>query len=148
MEPEQIAELRTTFVFTPPHGQSWGLTFEGLGARLRERDTDAFIRIDDEGDGPVRGASMIFGITFEDETLEGFASLDPEGVSVLDCDCHFASRVALWLRNRVAPADVPVMFNTTWGIEEGIGHALVPEVTRPRIAAVFVSHIKETGDLD
>ncbi|WBO61640.1 hypothetical protein [Streptomyces camelliae] len=55
--------------------QSWGLTFEGFEVRLRERNPDTFVRIDDEGDGPVRGASMIFGITFDDETLEGLEVL-------------------------------------------------------------------------
>ncbi|MGW1053554.1 hypothetical protein [Streptomyces sp. NPDC001155] len=148
MEPEEVAELRTMFVFTPPQGQSWGLTFEGLEARLRERNPDTFIRVDDGGDGPVRGASMIFGITLDDEDLEGLASLEPEGVSVLDCNAHLAARFALWLRNNVAPADTPVMFNTEWGIEEGIEHTLVPDATRPRIVAAFVAHIQETGGLD
>ncbi|WP_225102511.1 hypothetical protein [Streptomyces sp. CoH27] len=148
MEPEEVAELRTMFVFSPPPGQSWGLTFEGLEARLRERNPDTFIRVDDEGDGPVRGASMIFGITLDDEALEGFASLEPEGVSVLDCNARLAARIALWLRDNVAPADIPVMFNTEWGIEEGLERALVPDAARPRITAAFVKHIEETGGLD
>ncbi|MGY4996810.1 hypothetical protein [Streptomyces sp. 900105245] len=148
MEQEEIAELRTMFVFTPPHGQSWGLTFEGFEARLRERNSETFIRIDGEGDGPVRGSSMIFGITFDDETLEGFASLQPEGVSIRECNAHMAARVALWLRNNVAPADVPVMFNTDWGIEEGREPTLVPDATRPRIVTALVQHVEETGGLD
>ncbi|MFD8372318.1 hypothetical protein ACFV2Z_16365 [Streptomyces sp. NPDC059688] len=147
MEPEEIAELRTMFVFTPPRGQSW-VTFEGFEARLRTRNPDAFIRIDDEGDGPVRGSSMIFGITFDDETLEGFASLQPEGVAIRECNAHMAARVALWLRNNVAPADVPVMFNTDWGIEEGLEPTLVPDATRPRIVTALVQHVEETGGLD
>ncbi|MFB8181028.1 hypothetical protein ACFC8N_34365 [Streptomyces sp. NPDC055966] len=85
MKPEEIVELRTMFVFTPPQGQSWALTFEGLEARLRERNPDTFIRLDDGGDEPVRGASIIFGITLKDEDLEGLASLETEGTSVLDC---------------------------------------------------------------
>ncbi|GHE09167.1 hypothetical protein [Streptomyces alanosinicus] len=148
MEPEEIAELRTMFVFTPPHGRSWGLAFEELQARLRERNPDTFTRVDDGGYGPVRGASMIFGITLDDEGLEGLASLEPEGVSVLDCNAHSAARFALWLRNNVAPADIPVMFNTGWGIEEGIEHTLLPDATPPRIVAAFVAHIQETGGLD
>ncbi|MFF8867966.1 hypothetical protein ACF08B_38675 [Streptomyces sp. NPDC015139] len=148
MEPVEIAELRTMFVFTPPRGQSWGLTFEGFEARLRERNPDTFIRLDDEGDGPVRGSSKIFGITFDDETLEGFASLQPEGVAVRECNAHMAARVALWLRNNVAPADVPVMFNTDWGIEEGLEPTLVPDATRPHIVTALVQHVEETGGLD
>ncbi|MGV4988710.1 hypothetical protein ACVB8X_37625 [Streptomyces sp. NRAIS4] len=147
MEPEQIAELRTMYVFTPPHGQSWGLTFEGLAERLRERNPEEFIRVDDGG-GPIRGASMNFGITLDDEDLEGFALLNPEGVSIFDCNAHLAARFALWLRNNVAPADVPVMFNTEWGIEEGLEPTLLPDATRPRIVAAFVQHIEETGGLD
>ncbi|MEU0005957.1 hypothetical protein ABZ079_17215 [Streptomyces sp. NPDC006314] len=103
MEPEEIAELRIMFVFTPPRGQSWELTFEGLEARLRERNPETFTRVDDGGIGPVCGASMVFGITFDDEDLEGLASLEPEGVSVLDCNAHLAARFALWLRNNGAP---------------------------------------------
>ncbi|MFF8401760.1 hypothetical protein ACF06P_09015 [Streptomyces sp. NPDC015684] len=147
MEPEQIAELRTMFVFTPPHGQSWDLTFDGLTAKLRERNPDEFIRVDDSG-GSVRGASMTFGITLDDEDLEGMARLEPEGVALLDCNAHLAARFALWLRNNLAPADVPVMFNTEWGIEEGLERTLVPDATRPRIVAAFVQHIEETGSLD
>ncbi|MGW4563233.1 hypothetical protein ACWEN3_12750 [Streptomyces sp. NPDC004561] len=136
------------FVFTPPPGQSWGLTFEGFQARLRERDPDTFTHVDAGEDGPVRGAAMVFGITFDDEDLEGLASLEPEGVSVRECNPHMAARVALWLRNNVAPADAPVMFNTDWGIEEGLGPTLVPDATSPRIAAAFVQHIEDTGGLD
>ncbi|MEU8687439.1 hypothetical protein [Streptomyces sp. NPDC048665] len=85
MKPEEIAELCTMFVFTPPQRQSWALTFEGLEARLREHNPDTFIRLDDGGDEPVRGASISFGITLKDEGLEGLASLETEGMSVLDC---------------------------------------------------------------
>ncbi|MQY40897.1 hypothetical protein SRB17_89300 [Streptomyces sp. RB17] len=148
MELEEIVELRTMYVFTPPRGQSWGLTFEGFEARLRGRNPDTFIRIDDEGEGPVRGSLMIFGITFDDEILEGFVSLEPEGVSVLDCNGHIAARVALWLRNSVATDDVPVMFNTDWGIEEGMEPTLLPDATRPRIVAALVQHVEATGGLD
>ncbi|MFG2604781.1 hypothetical protein ACGFT2_14700 [Streptomyces sp. NPDC048514] len=147
MEPEQIAELRTMFVFTPPHGQSWGLSFETLAARLRERNPDEFIRIEDGG-GPVRGAFMSFGITLDDQDLEGTARQAPEGVSVLDCNAHLAARFALWLRNNVVPADVPIIFNTEWGIEEDIEDTPLPDATRPRIVAAFVQHIEETGGLD
>ncbi|MES4892331.1 hypothetical protein [Streptomyces sp. NPDC096012] len=91
---------------------------------------------------------MSFGITLDDEDLEGLASLVPEGVSVLDCNAHLAARFVLWLRNNVVPADVPVMFNTEWGIEEDLDDTLVPDATRPRIVAAFVRHIEETGGLD
>jgi len=32
MEPEEISELRTMYISTPPEGPSWGLTYEGLEA--------------------------------------------------------------------------------------------------------------------
>ncbi|MBX7551794.1 hypothetical protein ABZX95_36235 [Streptomyces sp. NPDC004232] len=59
MKPEEIAELRAMFVFTPPQGQSWALTFEGLEARLRERNPDTFIRLDDGGRTGPRGIDYL-----------------------------------------------------------------------------------------
>lgn len=85
MEPEEIAQLRTMYIFSPPAGESWGLTYESLEAKLRQRNPDEFIRVDDGSDGPVRGSSMHFGITLGDEQLEGMTLLSPEGVAVLDC---------------------------------------------------------------
>ncbi|MFJ4321524.1 hypothetical protein ACIP3A_00115 [Streptomyces tricolor] len=148
MEPEQIAELRTMYIFTPPHGQSWGLTYEGLEALLRERNPDEFIRVDDGADGPVSGSSMHFGITLDEEQLEGMALLSPEGVSVKDCTAQSAAGFVLWLRNTAVPAGMAVMFNTEWGLEVGLPATPVPDAARPRIAAAFIEHLVETGDLD
>ncbi|MEU0336543.1 hypothetical protein [Streptomyces sp. NPDC006193] len=148
MEPDEIAELRTMYIFTPPAGHTWGLTYDSLEAVLRERDPDEFIRVDDGTDGPVHGSSMHFGITLDDEQLEGMALLSPEGVSVKDCTAHTAARFVLWLRDNVVPAGMAVLFNTEWGTEAGLPDAPVPDAPRPRIAAAFVEHLAETGDLD
>ncbi|WP_425245371.1 hypothetical protein [Streptomyces sp. NEAU-NA10] len=148
MEPEEIAALRTMYIFTPPDGQSWGLTYEGLEAVLRERNPDEFIRVDDGTDGPIGGSSMHFGITLDEEQLEGMALLSPEGVSVKDCTAQSAATFVLWLRNNVVPAGMAVMFNTEWGAEADLPDTLVPDATRPRITAAFVAHLVETGDLD
>ncbi|WP_405591885.1 hypothetical protein [Streptomyces sp. NBC_01092] len=146
MEPEEIAELRTMYVFTPAEGQSWGLTFESLEDKLRERNPDEFTRIDAEG--PVRGSSMHFGITLGDEQLEGLARLSSEGVAVLDCNAHLAAEFALWLRDCVVPTGMTVMFNTEWGLLDDLPPTPVPDAPRPRIVAAFVTHIEETGGLD
>jgi hypothetical protein len=148
MEPDEIAELRTMYIFTPPDGLSWGLTYEGLEAVLRERNPDEFIRVDDGTDGPVHGSSMHFGITLDDEQLEGMALLSPEGVSVKDCTAHAAATFVLWLRDHVVPPGMSVMFNTEWGTEADLPDAPVPDATRPRIAEVFTAHLVETGGLD
>ncbi|MGR3937070.1 hypothetical protein [Streptomyces sp. BRA346] len=148
MEPEEIAELRTMYIFSPPEGQSWGLTYEGLEALLLERNPEEFIRVDDGSDGPVSGSSMHFGITLDDEELEGMALLSPEGVSVMDCTVHTAAAFAIWLSNNLVPTGVAVAFNTEWGLEAELPDTPVPEATRPRIAAAFVEHLKATGDLD
>lgn len=145
MEPEEIAELRTMYVFTPPEGQSWGLTFESLEAKLRERNPDEFIRID--AGGPVRGSSMHFGITLSNEKMEGLARLSSEGVAVLDCNAHLAAEFVLWLRDRVVPTDMTVMFNTEWGLEDDLPPTPVPDAPRARIVAAFIAHIEETGGL-
>ena len=148
MVSEEIAELRTMYFFTPLDGQSWGLTYEGLETKLRERNPEEFVRIDDGSEGPVRGSSMHFGITLDDEVLEGMALLSPEGVCVLDCDAHSAASFGLWLRNDVVPASSTIMFNTEWGVEADLPPASVPDATRPRIVAAFVTHVEETGALD
>jgi hypothetical protein len=137
MEPEEIAELRTTYVFTPPDGRSWGLTNDRLAAVLRQRDPDEFIRVEEGTDGPVRGSSTHFGITLDDEELEGMALLSPEGVSVNDRTVRSAAAFALWLTDSVVPAGPTVMFNTEWGIEAELPDTPVPDATRPRIAAAL-----------
>jgi len=148
MEPEEIAALRTMYIFSPPDGQSWGLTYEGLETLLRERDPEEFIRIDDGSDGPVSGSSMHFGITLDDEELEGMALLSPEGVSVMGCTVHTAAAFAVWLSNNAVPTGAAVMFNTEWGLEAELPDTPVPEATRPRLATAFMEHLKRTGDLN
>lgn len=149
MEPVEIARLRTMYIFSPPEGKSWGLTYASLAAKLRERNPDEFIRIDGGSGGPVIGSSMHFGITVDDEHLEGMALLAPEGgVSVLDCTAGSAARFAIWLRTGVLPEGMAVMFNTEWGLEADLPDAPVPDATRPRIATVFMEHLAETGGLD
>jgi hypothetical protein len=146
MEPDEIAELRTMYVFTSAEGQSWGLTFESLEAKLRERNPDEFIRID--GGGPVRGSSMHFGITLGDEQMEGLARLSSEGVAIMDCNAHLAAEFVLWLRDCVVPTGMTVLFNTEWGLEDGLPPTPVPDASQPHIVAAFVTHIEETGGLD
>ena len=148
MEPEEIAQLRTMYIFSPPAGESWGLTYESLEAKLRQRNPDEFIRVDDGSDGPVRGSSMHFGITLDDEQLEGMALLSPEGVSVLDCTAGSAARFALWLKTDVVPAGMSIVFNTEWGLEAELPDTPVPNATRPRIASTFTEHLVATGYLD
>ncbi|KUL23272.1 hypothetical protein [Streptomyces regalis] len=148
MEPEEIAQLRTMYIFSPPAREGWGLTYESLEAKLRQRNPDEFIRVDDGSDGPVRGSSMHFGITLDDEQLEGMALLSPEGVSVLDCTTGSAARFALWLKTDVVPTGMSIVFNTEWGLEAELPNTPVPDATRPRIATTFTEHLVATGDLD
>ncbi|WP_327180375.1 hypothetical protein OG599_34895 (plasmid) [Streptomyces sp. NBC_01335] len=146
MESDAIAELRTLYIFTPPDGQTWNLTYTALEAVLRRRDPDTFIRID-EG-GPVTATSMDFGITLDDELLEAMALLQPEGVTVKDATARTAATFALWLRNHVIPAGAAMVFNTEWGVEDDLPDTPVPDATRPRVAAAFMDHLVEAGDLD
>ncbi|MGW7723831.1 hypothetical protein ACWGJ6_10830 [Streptomyces canus] len=148
MEPEEIAQLRTMYVFTPPDGQSWGLTYQGLAATLRERNPEEFIRIDDGVDGPVTGSSMHFGITLDDEQLEGMALLSPEGVSVMDCTASSAAGFVLWLKADVVPEGIGVTFNTQWGLEDDHPDTPLPDADRPGIVDAFMEHLVETGGLD
>ncbi|MER6011520.1 hypothetical protein [Streptomyces bluensis] len=148
MEPEEIAELRTVYIFTPPDGQSWGLTYESLEATLRERNPDEFIRIDAGSDGPVKGSSMHFGTTLDDEQLEGMALLSPEGVSIQDCTVGSAARFAVWLRYNVAPKGTAITFNTEWGLESELPDTPVPSSSESELADLFIAHIVQAGGLD
>lgn len=99
MEADQLAELRTMYVFGPAEGETWELSFEGLERKLRERNPEEFIRVEEPGDGPLDSATtMHFGITLDDEDLEGKAKLDPQGVAILDCTAPLAAAFVNWLR--------------------------------------------------
>ncbi|MCX4958096.1 hypothetical protein [Streptomyces virginiae] len=145
MEPSDLVELRTMYVFSPADGETWGLTFDGFRSHLLARNPDEFLRLDEGRAGPVRRASLHFGITFDDEVLEGFAALTPEGVAIRDCTAHAAANFVLWLREVVVPQDKAITFNTDWGIEGQIADSPVPDVTRPRLVAAFLAHLETLG---
>ncbi|EGX57981.1 hypothetical protein SZN_20017 [Streptomyces zinciresistens K42] len=147
MEPEEIAKLRTTYVFSPAGGETWGLTYEGLVAKLRDRSPEEYVRVDDGLGGPVTGSSMHFGIALGDERLDGMALMSPEGLSVRDCAVGSAAVFARWLRAEVVPEGLAIMFNTSWGLEDGLPDALVPDAPPARIANAFAEHLVAAGDL-
>lgn len=149
MDPAEIAELRTMYVFGPADGESWGLTFDVFTEALRTRTPEAFVRIDEEPQGPAPGGpSMLFGFTLADETLEGIASQKPEGASLLDSSTETAADFASWLRESVAPSGAAMVFNTEWGLEEDLPDTLLPEESREAMIAAFVNHLEATGNLD
>ncbi|MEW5626506.1 hypothetical protein AB1388_08050 [Streptomyces hydrogenans] len=148
MDASELAELRTMYVFGPAESSTWGLTYEGIEAKLRERETDTFIRIDEGGEGPVRGSVMHFGITLDEEDLEGMARLSPEGIAIEDCTALAAAEFVKWLWGSVVPEGSIITFNTEWGLEADVPDALVPDVPRPRLVATFLAHIEATGGLD
>ncbi|MFE5861914.1 hypothetical protein ACFQ77_15350 [Streptomyces virginiae] len=147
MDPSDLPQLRTMYVFSPADGESWGLTFEEFRSHLLARNPDEFLRLDEGRTGPVRRASLHFGITFDDEALEGFAVLTPEGVAIRDCTAHAAANFAVWLREEVIPQDKAITFNTDGGIEGQSPDSPLPDVTRPRLVAAFLVRL-ETLDLD
>ncbi|MFB7031787.1 MULTISPECIES: hypothetical protein [unclassified Streptomyces] len=148
MDASELAELRTMYIFGPTEDSTWGLTHEEIEAKLRERDTDTFIRIDEGTEGPVRGSVLHFGITVGEEDLEGMAKLSPEGIVVEDCTAHTAAEFTPWLRDSVLPDGSSITFNTEWGLEADLPYALVPYVPRPRLVATFLAHLEATGSLD
>ncbi|MDI3417290.1 hypothetical protein [Streptomyces luteolus] len=149
MEADQIAELRTMYVFGPAEGETWGLTFDALERKLRDRDPDEFVRVEEPGEGPLdRSTTMYFGITLADEDLEGMAKRDSEGVAITDCTAPQAAEFALWLRENIVPPGAAVTFNTEWGLEEDLPDSVVPDSTQEGLIALFVTHLEETGGLD
>ncbi|MCJ1678515.1 hypothetical protein MTF65_14390 [Streptomyces sp. APSN-46.1] len=89
------------YVFTPIEGQTRGLTYDSLKARLLERDPDEFIR-NQEG-GQIRGSAMHYSITLDGEELEGYARVQPEGISILDATAQAAANFVGWLREQRRP---------------------------------------------
>ncbi|MCB5182005.1 hypothetical protein [Streptomyces antimicrobicus] len=88
---------------------------------------------------------MHYGITLDDEELEGFARLEPEGISVLDCTAQSAANFVGWLREHIVPDGMAMTFNRAWRLEEDLPDATVPEVTRPRLVAAFLAHLEALG---
>ncbi|MFE2234170.1 hypothetical protein ACFXA4_16600 [Streptomyces sp. NPDC059442] len=148
MDASEPAELRTMYVFGPAEGSTWGLTYEGIEAKLRERETDTFVRIDEGEEGPVRGSVMHFGITVGEEDLEGTAKLSPEGIAIENCTALAAAEFVEWLWGSVVPDGSSITFNTEWGLEADLPDALVLHAPRPRLVATFLAHLEATGGLD
>ncbi len=148
MDASELAELRTTYIFGPAEGSTWGLTYEGIEAKLRERETDTFIRIDEGEEGPFRGSVMHFGITVGEEELEGMAKMSSEGIAIEDCTAHAAAGFVKLLWDSVVPDGSIISFNTEWGLDADLPDALVPHVPRPRLVATFLAHLAATGGLD
>ncbi|MCP9209974.1 hypothetical protein [Streptomyces cucumeris] len=144
MDASELAELRTMYIFTPAEGETWGLTYQNLEAKLRERNPNEFVRVQDDPGGPVPGTDMLFGITLGDDELEGMAQLSPEGVAIKECSAHSAAAFVNWLRENVVPDGMALTFNTEWGLEEEVPDALVPDVPRPRLIAAFFAHLEQT----
>ncbi|WP_405942031.1 hypothetical protein [Streptomyces sp. NBC_00207] len=145
MDPSDLVELRTMYVFSPAEGETWGLAFDGFGSHLLARNPDEFLRLDEGRTGAVRRASLHFGITCDDEALEGFAVLMPTGVAIKDCTARAAADFVEWLRDAVVPQDKTITFNTEWGIEGQIPDSPVPEGPRPRLVASFLAHLESLG---
>lgn len=144
MDTTELAQLRTMYIFTPIPGESWGLTYQNLEAKLRERDPDEFIRVQEDPGGPVPGDSMYFGITLEEEPFDGTAKLSPEGVAIKDCPAQAAAVFADWLRDTIVPDEMAITYNTEWGLEERLPDTPLPDVPRPRLIATFFEHLKQT----
>ncbi|WP_432014276.1 hypothetical protein [Streptomyces cucumeris] len=143
----ELAELRTMYVFTPTADGTWGFTFQALEDKLRERNPDEFIHV--RPGGQVRGTWMGFGITFNDESLEGTARLSPDGVtvdgvSIQDCPAHTAADVASWLRQHLLTSGVSMTFNTEWGLEDGLPDAPVPDAPHAHLVSTFLAHLERT----
>nr|WP_206325817.1 MULTISPECIES: hypothetical protein [unclassified Streptomyces] len=130
------------YVFGPAEGSTWNLTYDLVTSKLRERNPNEFIRVDEGDQGPVHGSVMHFGITLGDETLEGMAKLAPEGITLEDATAQAAAAFVQWLRNSIVPTGTSVSFNTEWGLETDLPDALVPDAPRPRVTATFLAHLE------
>ncbi|MFI7337057.1 hypothetical protein ACIBUY_03855 [Streptomyces sp. NPDC050085] len=149
MQASELAELRTMYIFSPPPGQTWGLTYSALKDRLLERDPDSFIQVEDPRSEPLLGGrAMHFGITLSDEALEGVAKLDPEGIALNDGTAALAAEFSQWLRDQIVPQGQSITFNTEWGWESDVADALVPEASQDEVVEQFIAHLVATGDLD
>lgn len=146
MEIDQLAELRTQYIFTPDEGGTWGLTFDGFAAALRERNPEEFISISEPppGDPGPGGESMSFGITLLDEDLEGSMMESPQGASVHDATAEQAAAFAEWLRERIVPAGTRITYNTAWGMESDRPDADVAEADADALTTQFLAHLEQT----
>ncbi|MEU3400790.1 hypothetical protein [Streptomyces filamentosus] len=143
MNESEVAALRTMYVFGPAEGSTWNLTYDLVAGKLRERNPEAFVRLDEGGQGSVHGSVMHFGFTVGQETLEGMVKLSPEGITIEDASAHTAAVFVQWLRGCIVPAGTSVSFNTEWGLEDGLPDVLVPDAPCPRLVASFLAHLED-----
>jgi hypothetical protein len=88
---------------------------------------------------------MYFGITIDEEQLDGMAKPSSEGVALEDCTALVAAEFVRWLRGTIVPEGMAMTFNTEWGLEARLPDALVPDAPRPRLVATFLAHLVATG---
>ncbi|MFF4520471.1 hypothetical protein [Streptomyces bluensis] len=149
MERSELEKLETLFIFTPPPGSTWDLTFTRLKELLLALDPEAFTRTEDPRDDlPGGGPFMFFEAALGDDDIEGMAKRDPEGVAVQNCTVPRAAEFVEWLRASVVPQGGVITFNTEWGLESGLPDALVPTASEAELVDLFLTHIVQTGGLE
>ncbi|GHJ35411.1 hypothetical protein [Streptomyces sp. TS71-3] len=150
MNTSELAELRTTYIFTPPAGETWGLTFTQIRERLLARDPNEFIRTEDpRAELPGGEASLFFGITLDGgEEAEGIAKLNPEGLAIEESTAAMAAEFVAWARANLIPDRLGITFNTEWGLESDIPDTRLPNASDDALEELFLAHLIDTGGLD
>lgn len=141
------------WIFTPPEGGTWGMSFASFAQALRAREPEAFLgmepaeQLDVPGaSAPLRlSASLDFGITLDGSIVEGVAKERAEGVAIDDATAGQAAEFTEWLRAAIVPRGASVTCNTRHGIESDLPDLLVDGLDRDALVRALLEHLGHDG---
>ena len=144
--PRQIDHLPFFWILMPPSGRTWHMTLDSFRQALLRRNPEEFTRVwDHPGDGRFRGVTMSFGITLDDERVEGFAGVPPrsEGAAIQFATPIQAVEFAGWLGREIVPQGEPIQISTREGTEAEVADITVEDVSPEPLLGVLLDHVRQ-----
>ena len=132
------------WIFVAPPEHTWHMTLDSFRQALLRRDPEAFTRIwDHPGSGPARGVTMSFGITLDDELVEGIAGVRSEGAAIRYATASQATEFAGWLSREIVPPGEPIQIATREGTEASVADVVVNDVSPQRLLDLLLDHVRQ-----
>jgi hypothetical protein len=139
--------FRTMFMFSPPpeQPQGWSLTFEAFTEALRAREAKA--PVEQRRGAFCGGDTLSFVVTTATgNTSEGMAVVDPDGVSIEDCNTAEAAEFAYWLQTCALPPEGRMQVNVTEGVEWELPAIELPRADERELNGLLTDRLRQILD--